>query len=53
MERGYNILVTGDHGLNADKLHGGTTLDVREVPLFLIRPGISGAGDTGPNVGRA
>ena len=47
MHGGYNILVTGDHGINADHLHGGTTPDVREVPLFLIRPGISGDGDTG------
>jgi predicted AlkP superfamily pyrophosphatase or phosphodiesterase len=43
---GYNILVTGDHGMNSDGLHGGTTPDVREVPLFLIRPGTPGAGDT-------
>lgn len=47
MERGYNILVTGDHGMSADKLHGGTTPDVREVPLYLIRPGVPGEGDTG------
>ncbi len=47
MERGYNILVTGDHGMNADGMHGGTTPDVREVPLFLIRPGLPGEGDTG------
>jgi predicted AlkP superfamily pyrophosphatase or phosphodiesterase len=45
-ERGYNVLVTGDHGINDDRLHGGTTPDVREVPLFLIRPGIPGARDT-------
>ena len=47
VERGYNILVTGDHGINADKLHGGTTPEVREVPLYLLRPGIQGKGDTG------
>lgn len=47
MERGYNVLVTGDHGINADKLHGGTTPELREVPLFLIRPGVKGSGDTG------
>lgn len=47
MERDYNILVTGDHGMSADKMHGGTTPDVREVPLYLIRPGVPGAGDTG------
>jgi predicted AlkP superfamily pyrophosphatase or phosphodiesterase len=46
LERGYNVLVSGDHGINADKLHGGTTPDVREVPLFLIRPELEGAGDT-------
>lgn len=46
MGRGYNILVTGDHGMNADKLHGGITPDVREVPLYLIRPGTAGEGNT-------
>ena len=47
MERGYNVLVTGDHGMGANKRHGGTTPEVREVPLYLIRPGVPGAGDTG------
>ncbi|MEA2007558.1 MAG: alkaline phosphatase family protein [Chloroflexota bacterium] len=47
IERGYTILVTGDHGMGANKRHGGTTPDVREVPLFLIRPGVTGKGDTG------
>jgi hypothetical protein len=46
MERGYKILVTGDHGINADGLHGGTTPDVREVPLYFISPGLAGIGDT-------
>ncbi len=46
MQRGYSILVTGDHGINADRLHGGTTPEQREVPLFLIRPGVQGLGDT-------
>jgi predicted AlkP superfamily pyrophosphatase or phosphodiesterase len=46
-EMGYNILVTSDHDINNDKLHGGTTPEVREVPLYLIRPDIPGQGDTG------
>jgi len=46
MGRGYSILVTGDHGMNADGFHGGTTPEVREVPLYLIRPGEAGKGDT-------
>jgi arylsulfatase A-like enzyme len=46
-ERGYTILVTGDHGINADGDHGGTTSDQRDVPLFVIRPGVKGRGDTG------
>jgi len=45
-ERDYSILVTGDHGINADGLHGGTTPDVREVPLYLIRLDAAGRGDT-------
>lgn len=50
MEKGYTILVSGDHGINADKIHGGTTPDVREVPLFIIRPGVECEGDTGKTV---
>jgi predicted AlkP superfamily pyrophosphatase or phosphodiesterase len=46
MERGYQILVTADHGINADKVHGGTSAELREVPLYLIQPGMTGAGDT-------
>jgi predicted AlkP superfamily pyrophosphatase or phosphodiesterase len=50
LERGYTVLLTGDHGMNADHLHGGTTPDVREVPLYLIRPGVTGRGDTGETI---
>ena len=47
---GYTILITGDHGMNADGMHGGTTPDVREVPLFLIQPDVAGKGDTGETI---
>lgn len=47
LERGYKILVTGDHGMNKDGEHGGTTPEQREVPLFWIQPKIKGRGDTG------
>ncbi len=43
----YTIMVTGDHGINNDHLHGGTTPDVRQVPLYLVTPDLSGSGDTG------
>jgi predicted AlkP superfamily pyrophosphatase or phosphodiesterase len=43
----YHILVTGDHGINNDKKHGGTTPEVRDVPLYLIRAGVQGKGNTG------
>jgi predicted AlkP superfamily pyrophosphatase or phosphodiesterase len=43
----YNILVTGDHGMNVDGTHGGTTSDVREVPLYLIDASKVGLGETG------
>jgi len=46
MEHGFCIMVTGDHGINADGGHGGTSPELREVPLFLFRPGIAGLGDT-------
>ncbi len=47
LERGYTILVTGDHGISADHSHGGTMPDVRQVPLYLLGAGIQGKGNTG------
>jgi predicted AlkP superfamily pyrophosphatase or phosphodiesterase len=49
-ERGYTILVTGDHGINSDGHHGGTTPEQREVPLYIISPDGQGKGDTGETV---
>lgn len=31
---GYTLLITADHGMNADGQHGGLLPDVREIPLF-------------------
>jgi predicted AlkP superfamily pyrophosphatase or phosphodiesterase len=50
MERGYTLLISADHGMNVDGLHGGTTPEVREVPLFIIQPGIAGKGDSGTTI---
>lgn len=36
LDAGYTILITADHGMNADGMHGGTLPDVREVPLFCL-----------------
>jgi predicted AlkP superfamily pyrophosphatase or phosphodiesterase len=49
-ERGYTIFVTGDHGINKDGAHGGTTPEQREVPLFIIQPDGQGSGDTGETI---
>ena len=46
LEYGYTVLVTGDHGIDAEGIHGGTSPEMREVPLFLIRPDIPGEGYT-------
>jgi arylsulfatase A-like enzyme len=45
-ERGYTVLITGDHGINNDGHHGGTTPEQREVPLFIITPERQGRGNT-------
>lgn len=50
IELGYNILVTGDHGINRDGIHGGPAAEQREVPLYVIKPGQKGSGDTGEAV---
>ena len=49
-ERGYTLLITGDHGINSDGHHGGTSPEQREVPLFIISPDGNGKGDTGETV---
>jgi predicted AlkP superfamily pyrophosphatase or phosphodiesterase len=46
MALGYNIIVTADHGINQDGIHGGNTPGEREVALYLIQPGTPGKGDT-------
>ena len=50
MERDYTILFTGDHGINRDGSHGGTTAEQRDVPLFVIQPKVEGKGNTGETV---
>ena len=47
---GYNILVTGDHGMNTDGMHGGTSPDVREVPLYRIDAEKTGIGFTNETI---
>lgn len=42
--RGYSVLVSADHGINRDGAHGGTTPDVRAVPLFIVPADGSGRG---------
>jgi predicted AlkP superfamily pyrophosphatase or phosphodiesterase len=34
----YQLVITADHGMNADGQHGGTSVAEREVPLFCISP---------------
>lgn len=36
MEKGYDIIVTADHGMGKEKIHGGTGPEDRMVPLYLI-----------------
>jgi len=46
LKAGYTVLVTADHGISDDRMHGGTTDDVRRVPLYILTPDENGAGDT-------
>ncbi|MBM3124270.1 MAG: alkaline phosphatase family protein [Chloroflexi bacterium] len=46
IQNGYIILVSGDHGINSDGIHGGTTREQREVPLFCIHPSGKGMGES-------
>jgi len=46
LEAGYIVIVTADHGMTSDKMHGGTSPEVRHVPLYFIPPDGQGKGDT-------
>lgn len=41
IEAGYQIMITADHGMNADKSHGGILPEERDVPLFVIGKGFT------------
>lgn len=43
---GYTVFVTADHGMSASGSHGGTTADVRRVPLYIFSSRDQGTGDT-------
>lgn len=36
LEQGYQIIITADHGMDFRGNHGGTTADVRGVPLYIF-----------------
>ena len=43
MEENYHIVITSDHGMNTDGMHGGTGDDERNVPMFVISPNVQPA----------
>ncbi|WP_083632627.1 alkaline phosphatase family protein [Chromohalobacter japonicus] len=40
-EAGYQIVVTADHGMNADRSHSGTLPEERHVPLWTLGEGFT------------
>jgi len=44
-ELGYRIMVTADHGMNADGYHGGTRDDVRDIAFYDLKPATPGAAE--------
>lgn len=48
IEEGYQVLITADHGMNADKSHGGTLSSERDIPLFVIGDHFSHQADCRP-----
>ncbi|WAC73584.1 alkaline phosphatase family protein [Roseateles sp. SL47] len=44
---GYDLLLTSDHGMNADRMHGGPLSVEREVPLIWVPHDAGAAGGVG------
>lgn len=38
LRAGYQVVITADHGMNANHMHGGSGDDVRNVPFYIINP---------------
>ena len=36
LAQGYQLMITSDHGMSADKLHNGNSPEEREVPVWLV-----------------
>jgi predicted AlkP superfamily pyrophosphatase or phosphodiesterase len=36
LDQGYQLMITSDHGMSADKLHNGNSPEEREVPVWLV-----------------
>jgi len=36
LAQGYQLMITSDHGMSADRLHNGNSRDEREVPVWLV-----------------
>lgn len=36
LKKGYQVIITADHGMDFRGNHGGTTADVREAPLYIF-----------------
>jgi predicted AlkP superfamily pyrophosphatase or phosphodiesterase len=49
-QQGYTVMVTGDHGISSEGSHGGTTEDVRLVPLYVAPSDGQALGSTGERV---
>ncbi len=48
LDAGYQVLVTADHGMNADRSHNGLLPEEREVPLFIVGDAFSLSGEARP-----
>ncbi|MCP5368102.1 MAG: alkaline phosphatase family protein [Hyphomicrobiales bacterium] len=47
LDRGYHVLVTSDHGMDAHGRHGGTREEVRRVPFYHLGGEVNGAEEEG------
>lgn len=40
LAQGYQVIITSDHGMSKNNSHAGTLPEVRDVPLYVIQPGM-------------
>ena len=50
IEEGYSVIITADHGMGKDGIHGGTSAEERMIPMYILSGQVDAADYSGQTV---